>query len=220
MAYVYQHIRLDTDEVFYIGIGSDTDGKYERANEIRRRNVVWRNILNKTKHRVEILIDGISWEEACKEEIRLIKHYGRKNLNEGPLVNLTNGGEGVVGVVWTEESKLKLSESLTGKKHSEEHKQNNSKCRMGELNTMFGKSHTEETKQKLRDRVITDEHRRKSAKANIGRKHSEEHIRKNREAQLGKIVSEETKRKISETQILRYKNKKLNTIPPKPHQFF
>ena len=31
MAYVYQHVRLDTNEPFYIGIGSD-DKNYQRAN--------------------------------------------------------------------------------------------------------------------------------------------------------------------------------------------
>lgn len=102
MAYVYQHIRNDTNEIFYIGIGSDTDGKYKRANRITNRSEYWNNIVNKVGYRVEILIDGISWEEACEEEIRLIKHYGRKNLNEGKLVNQTNGGEGTVGVAYRE----------------------------------------------------------------------------------------------------------------------
>lgn len=89
MAYVYQHIRLDTDEVFYIGIGSDTEGKYSRANSvIGRKNPYWHNIVNKVGHRVEILNDAMSWEEACEEERRLIKLYGR--VSDGGNLNKPN----------------------------------------------------------------------------------------------------------------------------------
>ena len=55
MAYVYRHIRLDKNEPFYIGIGSDSD--YKRANELRnaRRNPIWHKIACKTEIEVEIV---------------------------------------------------------------------------------------------------------------------------------------------------------------------
>jgi hypothetical protein len=166
MAYVYQHIRLDTDEVFYIGIGSDTEGKYERAYEIRRRNNrYWRNIVNKAGYRVEILTDGISWEEACEEEIRLIKHYGRQDLNEGNLVNLTDGGEGHLGGIVSEETRLKHSKVHKGKIVSEE-----TRRKIGEFNK--GKIVSEETRKKLSDahkgkskKPFSEEHRRKMSES-------------------------------------------------------
>lgn len=37
MAYVYRHIRLDKNEVFYIGIGSDDKGHYYRANSKNKK---------------------------------------------------------------------------------------------------------------------------------------------------------------------------------------
>ena len=46
MAYIYKHIRLDTNEVFYIGIGSDNT--YKRANLKKGRNIYWNNIINKS----------------------------------------------------------------------------------------------------------------------------------------------------------------------------
>lgn len=167
MAYVYQHIRLDTDEVFYIGIGSDTDGKYERANNKNHRNQYWKHIVNKVGYRVEILNDDISWEEACEEEIRLIKHYGRTNINEGNLVNMTDGGEGTLGIVFTEEMRLKLRNSKKGKRFTNETKQRMSIAHRG--------------------KVLSEESRKKLSHANKGKPKkpfSEEHRRKMSEAQL------------------------------------
>ena len=49
MAYVYRHIRLDKNEPFYIGIGSDNN--YKRANQTNggRRNNIWEKIFSKRK---------------------------------------------------------------------------------------------------------------------------------------------------------------------------
>lgn len=95
MAYVYRHIRLDKNIPFYIGIGNDDT--YFRANDKNGRNKYWQNIANKTSYEVEIIIDNISWEDACKKEIEFIAIYGRKN-DGGILANLTKGGEGKLGV--------------------------------------------------------------------------------------------------------------------------
>ena len=90
MAVVYLHRRNDTNEIFYIGIG-----KYKhRAVKKTNRNSCWHNIVNKYGFTKEILISDITWEEAIKQEIILIKKYGRKDLNKGSLVNQTNGGDG------------------------------------------------------------------------------------------------------------------------------
>jgi hypothetical protein len=95
MPYLYRHIRLDKNEPFYIGIGSDDD-KYSRAYEKSRRNSHWTNIIKNTEYHVEILFEDITWEEACKKEMEFIKLYGRKDLKTGTLCNHTNGGEGLL----------------------------------------------------------------------------------------------------------------------------
>jgi len=79
MAYVYRHIRLDKNVPFYIGIGSDA--KYRRAFEIKRRNIFWERIINKTEYLVEILFDNISNEFAKEKEKEFIQIYGRSNKN-------------------------------------------------------------------------------------------------------------------------------------------
>lgn len=121
MAYLYRHIRLDNNEPFYIGIG--TDSQYKRANNFYNRSNHWKNITNKTQYEVEIILDDLTWEEACQKEIEFIALYGRKDLNRGTLVNLTDGGEGFLGYKHTSNAKALISQKLTGKsKHSEEQK--------------------------------------------------------------------------------------------------
>lgn len=116
MAYVYRHIRLDKNEPFYIGIGSDD--KYKRANSLYSRNQIWKNISRKTDYRVDIIADNLSWYEACAMEKELISIYGRIDLNNGTLANMTIGGDGIVGLVITDEHRQKLKSRKVV--HSEE----------------------------------------------------------------------------------------------------
>ena len=112
MAYIYKHTRTDKNEVFYIGIGDSKN--YQRAYDRSHRNRHWKSIINKTDYIVEIIQDNLSWEEARKKEIELIKEYGRKDLNEGTLVNMTDGGDGTLGFSMSYDTKLKLSNANSG----------------------------------------------------------------------------------------------------------
>lgn len=97
MAYVYRHIRLDKNEPFYVGIAKDEYKNCERAYSKYYRNKHWHNIINKSHYEVEIILDDLTWEEACKKEIEFIKLYGRADLKTGSLVNMTDGGDGFKG---------------------------------------------------------------------------------------------------------------------------
>jgi len=97
MAYLYRHIRLDKNEPFYIGIADDEYKNCERAYSKYYRNKHWHNIINQTNYEVEIVLENLEWKEACEKEIEFIKLYGRKDLNLGPLVNMTDGGDGFRG---------------------------------------------------------------------------------------------------------------------------
>lgn len=134
MAYVYRHIRHDKNEPFYIGIGSDTP-YYKRANERARRSTFWKKIVSKTEYSVEILFDNISFEEAKVKEIEFIKLYGRKDLHTGCLVNLTDGGDGLINKVYTPEYRKNLSESMKNRVLSEEHKAKLRTYRLGVPNS-------------------------------------------------------------------------------------
>lgn len=134
MAVVYQHRRLDTNEIFYIGIELDSDKRKAiglRSTKINGRNKFWKNIIDKTNYSIEILFNDLTNEESKEIEKYLIKFYGRRNLGLGQLVNLTNGGDGAVGCVQTLEHRTKISNSLKGRKFSTTHKQNLSKSLKG-----------------------------------------------------------------------------------------
>ena len=64
MAIVYTHIRLDTNEVFYVGIGKNQNRAYASYN----RSSWWSKIANKSGYKVVITHKNILWEEACSIE--------------------------------------------------------------------------------------------------------------------------------------------------------
>jgi len=143
MAYVYRHIRLDKNEPFYIGIGSDD--KYYRAGAKSNRNKLWKDIVAKTDYEIEILFNDLTWDDACKKEQEFIALYGRKNKNKGSLCNLTDGGEGAFGVIVTQEKKDKLSKKQMGKIIAQETKDKISNALKGKKRN----SRTIETKLKI-----------------------------------------------------------------------
>jgi len=104
MAIVYRHISLDTNDVFYIGIGKTEKRAYKGTSY---RSKFWNNIA-KNGYRVEIIFDNLSWEDACKKEKEFISLYGRRDLEVGTLVNMTDGGDGGFGVIVKEETKEKI----------------------------------------------------------------------------------------------------------------
>lgn len=169
--YVYRHIRDDTGDVFYIGIGLTP--LFKRAYSKHSRNNYWKNIVKFTDYTVEILIENVDWSTACEKEIEFIKLYGRKDLKLGTLVNMTDGGEGAIGYIFSDDVKKKHSERMSGKNHhfygkkfTIEHCKkisDSSKGKgLGENNIFYGKTHTLESKLKIskthKGKTLSKEH--------------------------------------------------------------
>lgn len=93
--YLYRHVRLDTNQPFYIGIGSNslTRKSYQRANTTRKRNPFWHNITKNTDYRVDILFESFDKEIIKEKEIEFIKLYGKRINKTGTLVNISDGGD-------------------------------------------------------------------------------------------------------------------------------
>ena len=157
MAYVYRHIRVDTNMPFYIGIGSDTT--YKRAFTKDRRNPHWKNIAKKG-YTVEILLDNLSWVEACEKEKEFIQLYGRTDIGTGVLCNKTDGGEGFLGIKKDpfseseKQRKANISKSKTGKKRPDLVESN--KLRSGNKHPYYGKSSPKKGKKdtKAKERAL------------------------------------------------------------------
>ena len=197
--YVYVHINIETNVIFYVGKGNGN-----RAYAKTRRSVRWTNYTNKHPYRVEFINSNLSDIEALKIEIETIARIGRIDTNTGPLINLTDGGEGASGAVRSEETKNKMSIAAKGKILSLECKEKISQINMG-------KKLSEETKMKIseanktawetRERIahISDSHKENISKSLKGRKRSEEVKDKIKKAKTGRKHTEETRMKISET---------------------
>lgn len=98
--YLYRHIRLDKNEVFYIGIGTKSKNipvsfktEFRRAFAKTGRSSFWKGITSKTDFRVEILFQSNDRKFIENQEIEFIKLYGRRTQKLGTLVNLTKGGQ-------------------------------------------------------------------------------------------------------------------------------
>jgi group I intron endonuclease len=237
MAIVYEHLRNDTNEVFYVGIGKNDKRAYSKCD----RNLYWHNTVNKHGYTINIIHRDISWKDACEIEKELIAKYGRKNLGLGNLVNRTDGGDGILGLVHSEETRKKMSEAKKGEKHylfgktiSEETRKKMSEAQKGDKNPMFGKTISEEARKKISEakkgdknpmfgKTISEETRKKMSEAKKGEKHylfgktlSEETRKKMSEAKKGKTLSEETRQRMSEAKIKFLGQKRYTSALAKP----
>lgn len=102
--YVYQYIDPRNNEPFYVGKGCN-DRCYDHLNNVLNENYVELDNIEKHKRIKDILnnkqnpiitkiYDNIEEWLAFGIEKYFIKKIGRKDLGLGPLLNLTNGGDG------------------------------------------------------------------------------------------------------------------------------
>ena len=156
---LYAHRKQTDGSIFYIGIGTE-----KRPYSKSSRNEYWHNTVNKYGYYVDVLSKDLSIEDALELEEFVICEIGRKDLGNGNLVNLNNGGKGNLQV--SDLTKKKMSNSAMGKTAwnkglpmSEEQKVKLSIIRKGATSPRKGVKLTEETKDKIR-------------KANLGGKSS------------------------------------------------
>ena len=177
--YTYAHTKPD-GSIFYIGQGTKS---HNRAYHKSGRNKYWHNIVNKYGFDVQILAEWKTSQEAKDHEILLISCLKDMGIK---LVNLTDGGEGLSGVIFSDEHKQKLSQSRIGNQWAKGQKwSNESKMRISESN-------------KRRKGIPT-------GKAQFaGKHHTEAHKEYMRQKMKGRVFSEETRLKMSTAQKLRF----------------
>lgn len=105
--YVYFHKKATTGEIFYVGKGSG-----RRAYDKSSRSKWWYKVVAKHGFVVEIYMDKLTEWYALELEQDMISYYGRKDQGYGDLINVTDGGTGLVGYIHSEENRAKRSARL------------------------------------------------------------------------------------------------------------
>jgi hypothetical protein len=149
--YVYLHRKATTNEVFYVGKGHG-----RRAWEKHGRSKIWQNTSKKHGLIVEIAYSGLKEWASLEIECDLISLYGRKDLGLGQLVNYTDGGEGVCGLVHTQKAREAVRLAHLGHTRnkgrilSDQHKE---KLKAHLYGNQYTKGHklTEEHKRKVKE---------------------------------------------------------------------
>jgi len=177
-----------------VGIGKFKQRAYSKYG----RNLHWHNIVNKVDYTVNIAYNDIEHKEAKKIEILLIEKYGRKNLGLGNLVNMTDGGDGTLGTIVSEDTRQKISKTSKGRTHTKESKQKISEANKGMEGWLKGKTMPEKTRKKISESLKGEKHHA------FGKTFSEEIRKKMSESKKGipspnkgKTRSEEDRQKIS-----------------------
>ena len=129
---IYKHI--SPSGKVYIGITSQRpEARWQREGAGYKKAGRFRNAIKKygwenIKH--EIIASGLTLEEACIAERKLIKRYDSRNPKKG--YNVTAGGDRSGGFIMSEEAREKIRVS-----------------KLGEKNPMFGRTISEEHRRKL-----------------------------------------------------------------------
>jgi hypothetical protein len=148
--YTYAYLREDRTP-YYIG-----KGKGRRIYSTNRKFKP-----PKDKSRIIYLKRNLTEEEAFRHEIYMIAVFGRKDIGTGILHNKTDGGEGVSGIIHSEETRNKNSNAKKGennpqygKTRSIESKRKQSEAMKGKNNPNYGKNRSIETKTKISENQL------------------------------------------------------------------
>lgn len=144
--YVYVIFRLD-GRPCYVGKGRG-DRWYDHECASRHKSTPFRKIIDEAKAagvslpKVKIA-EGLTEAEAFEIEAAFISAIGRKRYG-GPLVNLTDGGEGNAGKTYTSATIAKMSAAKRGRKLTAQHRANIAAAGLG-------RKQSDETRQKLKE---------------------------------------------------------------------
>lgn len=197
--YVYIAFRLDGSPC-YVGKGSR--GRW-RVHLNRSHNRQLRGIICRAGGDIPIVVirSGLSQDKAFEIETAFIRAIGR--FPHGPLVNMTDGGDGPSGVKQSNETIQKRVAKLKGQKRTAEQKERISKAIQGRrvsdshISALRNYPRTAAGRARMRAAKLGKKQTAEQIEARIaplrGRKRSPEECAKVSAGKLGKKASEKTK---------------------------
>jgi len=161
--YVYAHHTPGNPEPFYIG-----KGKNGRVRERSKRSSFWKSVVKKHGFEYYILHQKLSEEDALNLEANYIQCYGRRDLGEGPLVNLSDGWDNPpnhTGFIRSKETRRKISRSHIGMKRPWV----TNSFKIGTHHSEVAKTHMRGTHCGKHNSMASPKNRQKVALSKIGR---------------------------------------------------
>lgn len=143
-----------------IGVSDETRMKLSRAGK-------GRILSEETKQKMSIA-QKLSYTDERKEKMRNIALSRIEKIREESRNR-----------VWKDESRKKVSDARKGKPLSEEHKEKLRQAKLGKPGNRLGKTASEETRQKLRNRVYSDELRKKMSNSHKGKRYKKSSFKPN-----------------------------------------
>lgn len=167
---IYVYVLTDPrkpDDVRYVGVTENPKRRLKKhiadVNHQNNHRTNWiKSLLADEVVPIMTIIDETDSENWAQCEIGWIAYYRGLGCN---LVNSTDGGEGTRGIVRSEETRRKISQSVSNPSEetrrkmseagrnrppiSEETRRKMSEGRRGENSPSYGKRHSEETRRKL-----------------------------------------------------------------------
>jgi NifU-like protein involved in Fe-S cluster formation len=209
--YVYLYLREDGTP-YYVG-----KGKGNRAFIKKGRSVS----LPLDKNKIVFHSENLTEDKAFALEKELIEKYGRKDNDTGILRNLTDGGEGVSGRIFSEEARKRASEQTKAwsKNNPEARKKASEKVREFFKNPENRKKHSEKAKEyfknpenrkkqseKVKEYFKNPENRKKVSEKRKQYYENPENIKKLSERGKEYFKNPENRKKVSEKRKQYYEN--------------
>lgn len=186
--YIYQD--RQKGEPFYVGKGCN-ERAWDHLKSNRKSEFIYRikKMIRESNPPIISIYSGFDNELACLVEQELISKFGRKNLGLGPLLNLTDGGEGAPNRLSTPEFRANMSKAKKGQKYSALASENFRRAMIGRIYTAERNANVSIG---LKGHLVSEETRLK-----IGAKSKINSAGENN-GMFGKQQTEETKQKIGE----------------------